>query len=381
MRAGILEARAHGVERHMGRAQLMPPELHGPVPVIGGLLAIDDAALDPDGFRVAAGLAGIVPHPFDQGLRLVVTARPARGEERVQARELGIPAVADGADSRDHLLRHPSEPDRDRALHRQRVDARVGHGMEAALEADERLRPQLPQQAHLLFEAGAAILERHAQRLVLHPVPARADAEAHAPAGEHVDLRRLLGDQGGLALGEDQDRGAELEPLADRRDVAEQDEGLVEHVDLAVGALQALEVVGSGIGAENVIEGQEMIEAHLLHRLDVVADADRIGADLGLRENDAEFHGGSLAIVLSPIPRPAATRIPGSTLARASTAIEPASRRLRPRPVPSLSSVPGSAYDSPPPHPRPVWEWRSGPGPRGARGARLGGTPAAMVAV
>ncbi len=76
---------------------------------------------------------------------------------------------------------------------------------------DDRVGPELAEQLDLLGQAGPALSERYAEGVVLDLVPADADAEPQAAAGEDVDLGGLLGDEGGLALREHEDAGDELE--------------------------------------------------------------------------------------------------------------------------------------------------------------------------
>ena len=130
-------------------------------------------------------------------------------------------------------------------------------------------------------------MEVHAQRLVLDRVPADAETEAEAPACEHVDLRRLLGEQCRLALPGDDDAGDELEAACHAGQVAEEHEDLVEHV---LGAIRADEVRVAGVvRSQHVVVGEQVVEAELLHGLRELAHALRVGADLGLREDGAEL--------------------------------------------------------------------------------------------
>lgn len=54
-----------------------------------------------------------------------------------------------------------------------------------------------------------------------------------------------------------------------------------------------------GLCAEDVVERREMVVARALDGLRVVADDDRIDADLGLRKDDAEFHDAVLLVLKS----------------------------------------------------------------------------------
>ena len=95
--------------------------------------------------------------------------------------------------------------------------------------------------------------------VVLDLVPARADAEVEAVARQHGQLGRLLGDERGLALGEDQHRRRHLQRLGDGGDEGEERERLVERDVLVVGALEAAGAVG--VGAEHVVVHEEVVDA------------------------------------------------------------------------------------------------------------------------
>ena len=57
-------------------------------------------------------------------------------------------------------------------------------------------------------------------------VPAVADPEGEAAAGEVVQRRDLLGEVDRVVLGDQRDARAEAEPLGDRGGLAERDEGV-----------------------------------------------------------------------------------------------------------------------------------------------------------
>ena len=159
--------------------------------------------------------------------------------------------------------------------------------MPATVEIDHGLGPQHPHELDLLLEAAPSVVEIHPQRLVLDRVPADAETEAKAAAGEHVYLRRLLREQRRLALRRDDDSGDELEPRRHAGEVAEEHEDLVEQV---LGPVRADEVgVACIVRTEHVVVGEEVVEAEVLYGLRVLADSTGICANLRLRENDAEL--------------------------------------------------------------------------------------------
>src|SRR3546814_20990008 len=105
-----------------------------------------------------------------------------------------------------------AEPDRDRSLHRQRVQAGLVDPVPSAVERDQILRPERAAQSDLLLDPAAAGLEVLAERLVLDRVPAASDAEPETASRQDVHLGHLLGDQIGLALRQEYDPGGEPDP-------------------------------------------------------------------------------------------------------------------------------------------------------------------------
>jgi len=73
-----------------------------------------------------------------------------------------------------------------------------------------------------------------AERLELDRVPADADAQAQPSPREDVDRGRLLGDEGRLTLGQDENAGGQLDAPRDRGAEREEGEGLVEGVPVVV---------------------------------------------------------------------------------------------------------------------------------------------------
>ena len=160
--------------------------------------------------------------------------------------------------------------------------------MPAPVEVDDRLGPEAAEHLDLLLRAPSAVPEVLAERLELDVVPAQADSEPEPPAREQVDLGGLLGDEGGLALGQDEHPCDELESGRDPGEVPEEDEELVE---LVLGRVRPWPVRPlRDVRAEDVVIREEVVVADLLGRLRERPDAARVGADLGLREDDAQAH-------------------------------------------------------------------------------------------
>ena len=142
-----------------------------------------------------------------------------------------------------------------------------------------RLGPQRLHEAHLLLGALAAGVEIHAEALELDLVPADADAEAELAAlAQRVEARRLLGDQGGLALRQDDDAGRKAHLLGHAGQEGEQHEGIVIGGRRGADALAA--VVDVGIAAQHMVGAEQVGEAQPLGGLRIVAQDGRAGADV-----------------------------------------------------------------------------------------------------
>ena len=214
--------------------------------------------------------------PIDDGLRLGPRA------------EVGHPAIGQARGApHDHLALAP-HPDRDAPPRRQRIDPRVGNAMPLPVERHQLLGPERAHDRDLLLDALAAILEVLAQRLELDGVPADAHAEPQAPARQHVDGGRLLGDERGLPLREDQDARRQPQSAGHAGEKAEQHERLVERVAMGIRALPAARPLG--VRPQDMVEGEHMGIAHPLDGLRIVADPRRIRSDLDLWEHDPDVH-------------------------------------------------------------------------------------------
>jgi hypothetical protein len=159
--------------------------------------------------------------------------------------------------------------------------------MPRAVERDRSLHPQAPEQGDLLLDALAPVLEAHAERVELDPVPADPDAEPEPASGQNVERRGLLRDERGLALREDEHAGRELESRGDRRGEREEDHDLVER---RLDGVWTGPPWPRGIGAEDVVVRDEPIETHGLDVADERRDDRRIVSDLGLREDRMKAH-------------------------------------------------------------------------------------------
>ena len=164
----------------------------------------------------------------------------------------------------------------------------MGDVVPAAVEVDDLLGPQSPQHRELFLTAFAAVVKILVQGLVFHGVPADAHAQAQPSAAEHVYGRRLLGHQRRLPLTQNDDRRHQFQLLGNGGEIAVEHEGLVKHIALCVGAFPI--PVVCRVGAQDVVKDDHVGVTQFLGRLGEIAYGFRVGADLGLRENDTELH-------------------------------------------------------------------------------------------
>ena len=90
-----------------------------------------------------------------------------------------------------------------------------------------RLGPQPLHHLHLLLGAAAAIVEILVEPGELDLVPADPDAEPEPAAAQHIERSRLLGDENGLALRQDQHAGRKSELVRASGEIPEQHERVV----------------------------------------------------------------------------------------------------------------------------------------------------------
>ncbi len=204
------------------------------------------------------------------------------------ARPIEDEAVAESRSTPKDSLGEASEPDGNSAGG-PGINARTVDVIETALEGDQGRAPELAQQRYLLLLTLAARVEALPERLVLDVVPANADAEAEAPAGEQVEIGHLPRNEGGLALRQNQDARHELDALRERGQVSEHDERVVEGVLLGVrsGEFGLACLVRR---TENMVVRQEIVEAQRLHACPDAAHRLRIAAKLYLGIDGADFH-------------------------------------------------------------------------------------------
>jgi hypothetical protein len=166
---GGRESLSHRVDRDVTAPPLTAP-LDSSGDCVRGVVEASDHHLLAELRRLAARLAKVFLYllpPFRASVR-------GAGEDE---------AIAESRSSPKYRLGEASEPDRD-AASGAGIDAGTFDVIELALERHQGLAPELAQELHLLLLAPTASVEVLPERLVLDVVPADADTEADASAGE-----------------------------------------------------------------------------------------------------------------------------------------------------------------------------------------------------
>ena len=202
---------------------------------------------------------------------------PARGhlgghDERRQ------PAVAQASHPAQLGGGEAAEPDVGRLLERLRDHLQCLEVEARAVVVDGVLQPQAPDQRQGLVEPRRPLAACHAEGLLLVGVgDAETEGRQEPPAREAVEAGQLLGQHHGVAAGQHQDAGAELQLLRASR-----------------GERHAHDRVG-GLAAEALGE-PEAVEAQPLEGIDRVGEA--LVVELGARAQavaDADLHPGIVA--------------------------------------------------------------------------------------
>lgn len=269
-----LMAHAHGDDGDLGGAEV-GVGLDGVDPVVWVVGGEGEAGVNGEGVGVAVLVAEVVVE--DVGFAL----------EGGRAVAGGDPAVGESGDPAEHDVFAAAHPDRDGLLDGEGVDAGGGDVVPLTMVGDEGVLPELPEHRNLFFDAGATGVKVHAEVLVFEVVPSDADAEGEPAVAEDVEGGGLFGDEDGLALGEYEDAGDEVEVVGCGGGVREQGEGFVERVGVVV---DAVPVGGGGFDAEDVVVGEEVGEPEILGGFGEPVDAVGVGFDVGLGERHAEVH-------------------------------------------------------------------------------------------
>jgi len=158
------------------------------------------------------------------------------------------------------------------------------HIVELAVELGDVLGPDRVETAEELVGAPAAVLEGHADRLVLVLRPADAEPHVETAAREHVQRGELLGEDDRLVEGHDQHAGAEADALGGRGHVGERDDGIED----------ALEGLRPYLARRRrvLVLGLERVEQALEHPERMVAERFRLARHANLVLGGGPVPGG-----------------------------------------------------------------------------------------
>ena len=169
--------------------------------------------------------------------------------------------------------------------------------MEAPFERDIALRPQRTEDRDLLLEDLTPLFEGHPERVVLDLVPADPESESELAPAHDVDLGRLLGQQGRLALGPDENGGGEGQ-VGEAGQVGEHRQWLAERI---VDRVRPADVtVHAYVRPENMVVGGEVRKAQVGRGLPDGAHGAEVVAQLGLREDHADVHDRAVCPASTP---------------------------------------------------------------------------------
>ena len=202
-------------------------------------------------------------------------------------------AVGETHGALDRGFRVAADEDRDRALHRARTAGDGWEVDELAVELGVRPVPQGTHGGDVLVVARPASFPRHAEGVELLLHPADAEPQLDASAGEAIERRQFLGQHHGIALGDDEDAGAETQRRCRRGGERQPDQWVGDRRlrfrrDLAVDGVRVPRLDGGG--EDDVLPTPHRLEAG---RLGATAQVDR-GVTL---DRDAAGEGKSEAHV------------------------------------------------------------------------------------
>jgi hypothetical protein len=130
---------------------------------------------------------------------------------------------------------------------------------------------------------GAALVEPSAERVELLPGPSDPDAEDQPTAAQVGEVGRHPGDEQGMPVRHDEDRGAEPHPFGDPGQPRQRGEGLVERGGVLVGDVRR---------DDNVVRHHQQVEPLVsVHELGPATQYRRVGARAEVRNVHAKQHG------------------------------------------------------------------------------------------
>src|SRR5262245_17897093 len=215
MRLRRREASTHRIHGDVTRAQ-GTPRLNASVPFVLAKTLNADPGINAKMCTIAASLLKIPMELLDGGLDAVVRWPASRH-----------PPIPEARRALEHRLCRTTKPDGDRTLYRQWINASIINDVVGALVGDQRLRPELAQDLDLLFSAAPTRLKFLAERIVLDVIPADANAETQPSTAQDIDLSGLLGDQGRLALRQNENARHQFEPGGDGGEKSKEHHGLM----------------------------------------------------------------------------------------------------------------------------------------------------------
>src|SRR5262245_47105542 len=276
MRLRRREARTHRIHGHVAGAQC-PPGLDTPVPFVFVEPLNADPRINTKIFAIAASLFEIAMDLLEVDFDLVIWCPPT-----------WHPPITEPCGALERGLGSTPEPDGDGALYGQRINPGIVNDVVGGLVGDQRLRPELTQHRDLLFGPTSAHLKFLAEHVVLDVIPANPNAKTQTSATQHIDLRSLLGDQGGLALRQNEDARHQSKPRGDGSEKAEEHHGLVKRMLIRVRPRKLRLPVR--MRPEHVVVDDQIVIAEGFSGLGIILDRLYIVAKFSLGKYNAVVH-------------------------------------------------------------------------------------------
>src|SRR4029434_11079154 len=312
------EASAHRIDGHVAGTQ-STPRFDTLVPCVFVQALDADPGINTKIFAIAASFFEIAVELLNIRFHVVVRCPTSRH-----------PPITEPCSALEGRLGSTPEPDGDGTLHGQRIDPGVVNDVVRGLVWYQRLGPELAQHLNLFFSPASTRLKFLAERVVLDVIPVNPDAQTqtsptqhrslfYSPAStrlkvlaervvldvipanpdaktqtsptQHVNLCSLLGDQGCLALRQEEKSRHQSESRGDGSEKSEEYHGLMERMLISIRPREFWFTIR--MRPEHVVVDEQIVIAKSLGGLGVIFDGLNIIPEFGLGKHNTVLHSAS----------------------------------------------------------------------------------------
>src|SRR4030095_9123754 len=252
------EASAHRIYGHVAGTQ-STPRFDTLLPCVFVQALDTDPGINTKIFAIAASFFEVAVELLNIRFSVVVRCPTSRH-----------PPITEPCSALEGRLGSTPEPDGDGTLHGQRIDPGVVNDVVRGLVLGQRLGRELAQHLNLFFSPASTRLKFLAERVVLDVIPANPDAKTQTSPTQHVDLCSALGDQGGLALRQDENTRHQSESRGDGSEKSEEDHGLMERMLISIRPREFWFTIR--MRPEHVVVDEQIVIAKSLGGLGVIFD-------------------------------------------------------------------------------------------------------------